>query len=226
MGAMDNMPIAAAILGGLLLFSIYLWFSSQRKADTAAEGPLAQFARKHGLALASPTEARGIYQQRALRLSTEPRTTDGAPSMATLLSVNVGDTLPPEFSLKRAAPPSTPTPPVEGAPAEAPAEKRFDTAFALTNATPGVREALSSPTVQETCWRLARHDDFHIENGWLHIEHRGVPSTVEALEELVEAVLEAPRALATAAASSRFQPPPDPVVPAAPVPTERTDVPT
>lgn len=225
MRAMDNLPIAAAILGGLLLFSIYLWLSSQRKADPASEGPLAQFARKHGLELASPTEARGIYQQRALRLSTEPRTTDGTASTATLLSVNVGDTLPPEFSLKRAAPTSTPTPPAEGTAPEAPAEKSFDTAFALTNATPEAREALSSPTVRETCWRLAKHDDFHIENGWLHVEHRGVPATVEALEELVESVLEAPRALVTAAASSRFQPPPDPAPPA-PVPAERTDVPS
>jgi hypothetical protein len=205
MRAMDNLPIAAAILGGLLLFSIYLWLS-QRKADPTEEGTLARFARKHGLTLASPTETRGIYQQRALRLSTESRTAEGTHFMATLVSVDVSDALPPEFSLKRAAPGSTQAPPAEGAQAEATGTTSFESAFSVTNASPETREALNTPAVQESCTRLAQHDGFHIENGWLHVEHRGVPATVEALEALVDAVLEAPRALAAAVASSRYRP--------------------
>lgn len=203
---MDNMPIAAAILGGLLLFSIYLWLSSQRKASPTEEGALAQFSRKHGLTLASPTETRGLYQQRALRLSTESRTAEGADFMATLVSMDVSDTLPPEFSLKRAPPASTPAPPAEGAQPEAPAATSIESAFALTNATPETREALNTPAVQRDCTRLAQNAGFHIENGWLHVEHRGVPTTVEAMEALVDAVLEAPRALASSVESIRYRP--------------------
>lgn len=210
MRAMDNLPVAAAIMGGLLLFSIYLWRSSQQKADSTAGGPLELFARKHGLTLSSPTEARGVYGQRPLRLRTESRAADGTSAQRTFVSVDVSDTLPPEFALKRSAPGSTQAPPVETpteAPTEAPKEAdSLESAFSLTNASPETREALSSPAVRESCTRLAAQADFHIENGWLHAEHRGVPHNAEAMEALVETVLEAPRALATAVASLRFRP--------------------
>jgi hypothetical protein len=205
MRAMDNLPVAAAVLGGLLLFSIYLWLSAQRKAGPTAESPLELFARKHGLSLASPTEVRGLYGQRPLRLSTESRVTDGATAQVTLISVDVSDALPAEFGLKRAAPGSTP-PPVEGAAEPAKEAESIESAFTLTNASPETREALNSPAVRESCTRLAGNADFHIENGWLHVEHRGVPSTAEAMEALVESVLEAPRALATSVTSLRFRP--------------------
>ncbi len=206
MRAMDNLPVAAAVLGGLLLFSIYLWLSAQRKAGPTAGSPLELFARKHGLSLASPTEARGLYGQRPLRLSTESRVTDGATAQVTLISVDVSDSLPAEFGLKRAAPGSTQAPPVEGAAEPAKEAAGIESAFTLTNASPETREALNSPAVRESCTRLAGSADFHIENGWLHAEHRGVPATAEAMEALVESVLEAPRALATSVASLRFRP--------------------
>lgn len=206
MRAMQELPFSAVTLGGLLLASVALWFFSRQQEDRRMGGTLAPFAQKHGLTHSGSNELRGVYQQRPLRLRVERRRKDGAPYWVTLVSFDVSDALPAEFSLKRAGAGDALAHLVGGRGDEKIGAEGFDKAFSLTNVAPETRELLSTTTVLEHCWKLNEQRDFHIESGWLHIESPGLPSTLEEFEELVDSVLEAPRALATAAASIRARP--------------------
>ncbi len=207
MRAMQDIPFFALIMGGLVLGFGALQFFSRRTENRHVGGALALFAQKHGLTLASSTETRGVYQQRPLRLRVERRTDDDAPDWVTRVSFDVSDALPAEFSLQRAGAGDALAHFIGGRGDEKIGAEGFDDAFSLANVSPETREVLNTTAVLEHCWKLNAQRDFRIEKGWLHIESPGLPSSLEEMEELVDSVLEAPRALATAAASIRARPP-------------------
>lgn len=201
---MKNLSGIALLMGGLVAFSLVRRFLTQQKASQGAE-VLESFARKHGLTLTSPTEASGLYQQRPLQLRREQRKVPGKRAWypVTVVRFDVSDALPPEFSLTRSGFGGVLGGALEGEQDAKVGAEGFDNAFSLANVSPETREVLKTTPVLESCWRLNELHEFHIQQGWLHTAHTELPETAEVMEDLVDSVLEAPRALATAAASVR-----------------------
>ncbi len=68
-------------------------------------------------------------------------------------------------------------------------EETFDNAFKITNLIPEVKEILRDDLVRQSLLLVASmYHRFYIHGGEMHVEYRGVPSRVDALESILDPV--------------------------------------
>lgn len=175
------LPIAAcgiAILAGFIYWKVH-----QAKAAAWAE-----FARIHGLS-AEGLSVQGSYEGYDLKMDTEQRhehrhVGKGRDYTVTVLRLSTQGALPKNFSLEPEGLGDKLLQFMELEDAEI-GDQDFDERFALSGLSAVTLRVLRDASVQEHLYEMANHyESFAIRGGWIHAEHRGNPSTVDALEEL------------------------------------------
>jgi hypothetical protein len=163
------------LVSGVLLYFGYKSHQKQLEAWTA-------FAHLHGMR-ASGLRIEGSYEGFSLKLETQRRGSGRNRYTVTVLRLWAGDLLPREFSLER-----------EGfgdkilrffgqKDAEI-GDELFDQAFDLENVSLPTAKVLRHKVVQRHLYEVAKlYQDFSIRDGWIQVERRRVPTTVEELEE-------------------------------------------
>jgi hypothetical protein len=175
------LPIAA--FGIAILFGFLYWRSHQAKAAVWAE-----FARLHGLS-SDGLSLEGRYEGYELRMETatrhERKYGKKRQYTVTVLRLSTRGALPQNFSLE---PEGLGDKLLEflGLEDAEIGDEHFDERFALSGLSAVSIRVLRDESVQQHLYELAHHyETFAIRGGWIQAEHRGLPSTVDELEELL-----------------------------------------
>lgn len=143
----------------------------------------AGFASRHGMH-ANGLQIEGTYEGYPMRLETQTRGSGKSRYTVTVLHLSTNGALPPDFSLE----PESFGDKVLKLFGQRDAEigdERFDKCFDLSNLTASTTRVLRHPSVQQHIYEMVtQYRTFHIREGWIQAERRGIPSTADALEEL------------------------------------------
>lgn len=175
------LPIAA--IGIAILFGLIYWKVHQARAAVWAE-----FARLHGLS-SDGLSLQGSYEGYDLKMETETRHEHrhvgrDRDYTVTVLRLSTQGALPKNFSLEPEGLGDKLLKFMELEDAEI-GDQDFDERFQLSGLSAVTLRVLRDASVQQHIYEMANHyQSFAIRGGWIHAEHRGLPSTVDELEEI------------------------------------------
>ncbi|KFE71333.1 hypothetical protein [Hyalangium minutum] len=178
LNVVQQVIIAVSFIAFVVLV-VYL-FVRRHKARVAA---WAEFARRHDMC-ADGLKIEGSYEGYPMRLELQIRGSGKERYTVTVLRLSTNGGLSPDFSLEQEGLGDKLLKLFGRKDAEI-GDKAFDRLFELNNVSRETARVLRNESVQQHLYEMANHyRDFHIRAGWIHAEHRKIPSTVEELEEL------------------------------------------
>lgn len=143
----------------------------------------AEFASRHDMH-ADGLHLEGTYEGYPMRLETQTRGSGKSRYRVTVLHLSTNGALPPDFSLEPEGFGDKLLKLFGKRDAEI-GDEQFDKRFDLRNLTSSTTRVLRNPSVQQHLYEMISHyRTFHIREGWIQAEQRGIPSTADALEEL------------------------------------------
>jgi hypothetical protein len=176
---MHHPSLQMILLVSLLVIACFiLWMV--HKARVAA---WAEFASRHGMH-ADGLEIEGTYEGYPMRLETQSRGSGKSRYRVTVLHLSTNGALPPDFSLEPEGFGDKLLKLFGKGDAEI-GDEQFDKRFELSNLTASTTQVLRHPSVQQHLYEMiSYYRAFHIREGWIQAEQRGVPTNADALEEL------------------------------------------
>jgi hypothetical protein len=164
------------IIAAAIIIAVISWNVHQARVAGWAE-----FASRHDMH-ADGLTVEGSYEGYPLRLETQKRGSGKNRYTVTVLHLSTHGTLPPDFSLEREGFGDKLLKLFGGGDAEI-GDAEFDRLFDVKNLSPETTRLLRNKAVQQHLYELVHnYRTFHIREGWIQAEQRGVLSTADALE--------------------------------------------